>query len=108
LNSLKLFFSGSFALYSPLLGTILLPLVRALVVVCSVAQLPKLPTGPGFQNGLERSFERFPGVLGASLCLARQDLDRHIAHLLVVVDASLLSEGSPQVAKVCGPAKPLV
>ena len=99
MNSLKLFFSGSFTLYSPLLCTILLPLVRALAVVCSIAQLPKLPTGPGFQNGLERSFERFPGPLGAGLRLACQDLDRHIVYPVVVMDCSLLPEGSSSNSK---------
>src|SRR3954468_17975601 len=94
-NSVKLFFSGSFTLYSPLLRTIPLPLVRVLVAVCSVAQFLKLPAGPGFHNGLERSFEQFPSLFGSGLRLAFQDLDRHIAHPLVVLDGSLLPEGSP-------------
>jgi hypothetical protein len=62
--------------------------------VCSVAQFLKLRASPSFQNGLERSFEGFPSLFGSGLRLACQDLDRHIAHPLVVMDGRLLPEGS--------------
>jgi len=39
-----------------------LPLPRPIVAVRPVAQRNKLPTGLGFQDGIEHLFERFPGT----------------------------------------------
>ena len=57
-------------------------------------QFAKLPASPGCLNGLERFFERFPGPFGGGPRLAVQDLDRHVAYLLLVVHGDPLLESS--------------
>jgi hypothetical protein len=56
-------------LLRPLPGEALLPLVRSLVAVRSVTQLPKLPAGLSAHDGLKRGLERFPAPVSAGLRL---------------------------------------
>jgi hypothetical protein len=62
----------------------ILPLGCLPVAVWPVAQLRKLSTGLGLENGLKRIFEQFPGAFCASPRLACENFGCHVGYSLVL------------------------
>src|SRR5215208_667965 len=59
-----------------------LPVAHLLVLVRPAPQLFKLPTGRGLNDSLQRLDERLSSSLGQGYCLPREDLLRHLLHVL--------------------------
>src|SRR5215208_4438134 len=59
-----------------------LPVDRPLFAVGAVGQLPKLPTGLGLGDALQRGLEGLPGSTGQGLRLAHQVFLSHLLHRL--------------------------